>query len=124
MTGPFDDGVRMSPAPLPHACPPECAQNWQRASDPLKHVDHCPHARDEADCPPNGGYGVITSHDDQPDDPEAAADRSGNPEGATQFPGHRFECSLHAGWLTSGGEWIECSPEVCGDYIVARHGPV
>lgn len=23
-------------------CPPECAQNWTRASDPLKHVDHCP----------------------------------------------------------------------------------
>lgn len=24
------------------SCPPECRQNWQRASDPVVHVDHCP----------------------------------------------------------------------------------
>ncbi len=29
---------------------------------------------------------MIASHDDQPDDPEAAADRSGNPTGAERFP--------------------------------------
>lgn len=23
-------------------CPPECAQNWQSASDPFRHVEHCP----------------------------------------------------------------------------------
>ena len=29
-------------------CPPECRQNWTRASDPLKHVDHCPVGNAEA----------------------------------------------------------------------------
>ena len=30
---------------------------------------------------------MITSHGDQPDDPEAASDRSANPPGATRFAG-------------------------------------
>lgn len=35
---------------------------------------------------------MITSHDDQPDDPEAAADRSDNPPGAVMFAGHDDPC--------------------------------
>lgn len=25
-----------------NTCPPECRQNWRRASDPVEHVGHCP----------------------------------------------------------------------------------
>lgn len=29
-------------------CPPECGQNWTRASDPFQHVSHCPDYRETA----------------------------------------------------------------------------
>jgi len=28
-------------------CPPECGQNWQRASDPIEHVEHCPQRQND-----------------------------------------------------------------------------
>jgi hypothetical protein len=51
----FPPATRVEEPANDSACPPECRQNWQRASDPVEHVDHCPR-RIEASSEFRGGY--------------------------------------------------------------------
>jgi hypothetical protein len=82
------DAAKFALDPLvaePH-CPPECAQNWKAASDPLTHVAHCPNADD---------LGLTYSRID--DDPQVVRP-------------HSPRVPAHTSALVDGGELIAETP--------------